>query len=176
MNEEKYLALVQEMVLRFPKQEVSDASQVAYAVDLADLPYDELRYVCQQLWRTEEWFPSIATIRKAWADLVMGPAAAGQAQQWAEAQIGRIGGYSPSGGFIEPKYPDPILRETMKIFGWQRLARADSSSDWLDKDFAKAYEQGRDIVARQVMSGELKAPPAALPEHSDRPALRLVAG
>jgi hypothetical protein len=64
----------------------------------------------------------------------------------------------------------------MKIFGWQRLARADSSSDWLDKDFAKAYEQGRDIVARQVMSGELKAPPAALPEHSDRPALRLVAG
>jgi hypothetical protein len=64
----------------------------------------------------------------------------------------------------------------MKIFGWQRLARADSSSDWLDKDFAKAYEQGRDIVARQVMAGELQAPPVALPDRSDRPALKLVSG
>lgn len=174
MTDERYLNLIIEMTLRFPKQEISEASQAAYAMDLAELPYDELRYVCQQLWRTEEWFPSIARIRQAWADLVMGPAAAGEAQKWAEAQIGRIGGYSPSGGFIEPKYPDPILRETMKVFGWQRLARADSSSDWLDREFAKAYEQGRQTVARQVMSGELKAPPIALPDRSERPALKVV--
>lgn len=175
MTDTRYMDLIGEMVLRFPKQEISEASQAAYALDLADLPYDELRYVCQQLWRTEEWFPSIAKIRQAWADLVLGPAAAGEALRWAERQIGRIGGYSADGAFIEPKYPDPVLRETMKIFGWSRMARSESDSAWLNKDFAEAYEQGRRIVANRLMSGELKAPPVALPGAS-RPALKVVSG
>ena len=90
MTDERYLNLIIEMTLRFPKQEISEASQAAYAMDLAELPYDELRYVCQQLWRTEEWFPSIARVRQAWADLVMGPAEAGEALVPGQAALDRI--------------------------------------------------------------------------------------
>lgn len=147
--------LVGEMVLRFPKQEISEASQAAYALDLSDLPYDELRVVCLHLWRTEEWFPSIATIRKAWCEMTLADTVMteGQAIEWAMRQVGAIGGPG--------KFPDPVVEEMMRRITWARLERTEDD-DWTRKELAKAYREARDQLSRKVMAGEVKPPPLAL--------------
>ena len=156
-------------------QEVDAGKFLAYALELQDIPPDELEYVCQWLGRNEEWFPSLAKIRQTWMEACLRDTVLteGEAMNWVLHQMNRIGGFTASGAFIEPMaYPDPVVKETMRLFGWRRLAHAEDN-DWTYKDFAKAYQQARETVARRVMAGELAPPPLALPE-AQRPALKAV--
>ena len=168
MTDRRYVDLVAEMVLRFPNQEISEASQAAYALDMADLPYDELRHVCQQLWRTEEWFPSIAKVRQTWCELALADTVMteGQAIEWSMRQVGAIGGPG--------RFPDPVVKEMMRLFTWARLEHTEDD-DWTRKELAKSYREARGTIERKVVSGELPPPPIALPTGGDtRPALKAV--
>jgi hypothetical protein len=166
MSEDRYMALVEELVLRFPKQEISEASQAAYALDLEDLPYEELRHVCRQLWRTEEWFPSIAKIRETWCELTLKDTVMteGQATEWMIRAVNRIGGPGP--------FPDPVVREMVRLVTFERLTHM-PDDDWTRKELSKAYQQARQTISRQVMAGELPPPPVALPDRGV-PALKVV--
>lgn len=72
MTQKQIESILGEMLIRFPRQEIAPATLRAYAVDLADIPPAQLRAVCQRIWLTEEWFPSIARIRAVW-DEMSGP-------------------------------------------------------------------------------------------------------
>lgn len=149
----------------------------AYKDRLALIPEDYLEAVIDRVLDTHVYptLPTIGEVKAAYMDLALGTTmAAGEALRWAERQVGRIGGYSPEGKFLEPKYPDPVVRETMRRFGWERLHRSEADDGWLDKEFARTYAEAREAVGRQVMAGEVTPPPIALPTAQGRPALKVV--
>ena len=152
-------------------------TQTVYRDRLALIPEDYLAAVIDRVLDTHVYptLPTIGEVKAAYMDLALGTTmAAGEALRWAERQVGRIGGYSPEGKFLEPKYPDPVVRETMRRFGWERLHRSESDDGWLDKEFARTYAEAREAVGRQVMAGKVVPPPIALPSAPSRPALKVV--
>jgi hypothetical protein len=157
-----------------------DALTVAsYSDRLALIPPDYLPVVIDRVLDTHVYptLPTIGEVKAAYMDLALDDTvlSAGEALRWAERQVGRIGGYTPDGKFIEPPYPDPVVRETMRRFGWQRLHRSEADNDWLDKEFARTYAEAREYVGKQVMAGHLTPPPVALPDRAV-PALKVVTG
>lgn len=153
-----------------------DLTIASYGDRLALIPDDYLEAVIDRVLDTHVYptLPTIGEVKAAYMDLALGTTmAAGEALRWAERQVGRIGGYTPEGKFIEPVYPDPVVRETMRRFGWERLHRSEINDDWLDKEFHRIYAEARESVGRQVMSGEAVPPVLALPA-AKRPALKVV--
>jgi hypothetical protein len=64
--------LVEMMMARFPKgSEISPASAQAYIEDLADLDGPALRDAIVSLSRKVTWFPSIAEVRREYAELIV---------------------------------------------------------------------------------------------------------
>lgn len=165
----------------FPRKEggpYEPATIAGYRDRLALIPEDYLAATIDRILDTHVYptLPTIGEIKAAYMDLALGSTlAAGEALRWAERQVGRIGGYSPEGKFIEPRYPDPVVQETMRRFGWERLHRSTTDSDWLDKEFARTYAEAREAVGGQVMAGQLAPPPLALSAGTQqRPALKVV--
>lgn len=171
---------ISRLMSAFPRkdqQEYDDLIVATYADRLALIPPDYLPAVIDRVLDTHTYpnLPTIGQVKAAYMGLALGTTmAAGEALRWAERQVGRIGGYTPEGKFIEPKYPDPVVRETMRRFGWERLHRTETNDDWLDKEFARTYAEAREAVGMQVMAGDVTPPALALPSASTRPALKVV--
>jgi hypothetical protein len=165
----------------FPPKDESDGydplTQAVYREELRVIPDEYLPLVVRHV--LGDWtylrLPPIGVFKQAFMELALGDTvlSSGEALRWAERQVGRIGGYTPDGKFIEPSYPDPVVRETMRRFGWPRLHRSEADNDWLDKEFARTYAEAREYVGKQVMAGHLTPPPVALPDRGV-PALKVV--
>lgn len=164
----------------FPRKDgvpYEPATIAGYRDRLALIPEGYLPAVIDRVLDTHIYptLPTIGEVKAAYMELALGTTmAAGEALRWAERQVGRIGGYTPEGKFIEPKYPDPVVRETMRRFGWERLHRSESDDGWLDKEFARTYAEAREAVGQQVMAGGVTPPPIALPNAPSRTALKVV--
>ena len=110
----------------FPRKEgpYEKATVAGYRDRLALIPEDYLAAVIDRVLDTHQYptLPTIGEVKAAYMDLALGTTmASGEALRWAERQVGRIGGYTAEGKFLEPKYPDPVVRETMFIMWIPRL-------------------------------------------------------
>lgn len=162
-------SILGEMLIRFPRQEVPTATIRAYALDLADIPIDELRQVCRHLWLTEEWWPSVRKIRETWG--AMGTAdAEAEDLRWTERRMSRLGpGEQPnpySSMVREPapeEYPSDVCREAVRLFGWRRLY--DTDSNRLAGEWSKVYRQARqNVIERKVAAPATQPLGAQLPQ------------
>lgn len=172
--------VLSEMLLRYPQKEIPAATLEAYAVDLMDIPLRELQQVCQRLWLTEEWFPSAPKIRMAWGELDTANDENGDLR-WVERRMSRLApGEQPnpySSMVREPgddEYPNPVCRETVKLFGWRNLY--DTPSSKLAGEWAKHYRQARkNVIERKVTAPAMQPSEDALPQPDElRPALKAV--
>ena len=172
-------AVLAEMLIRYPRQEIPAPTLDAYAVDLADIPVDELRQVCRHLWLTEEWWPSVSRIRTVWGELGT-PDNADADLRWVERRMSRLApGEQPnpySSMVREPaadEYPNAVCREAVAIFGWRRLYDTDSGR--LAGEWAKSYRQARQNVIDRRVAAPAIAMADALPQPDElRPALKAV--
>lgn len=162
--------ILAEMLIRFPQKEIPGPTLDAYAVDLMDIPLDQLRHVCQRLWLTEEWFPSVAKIRRAWSEQQI-PDTCADDLVWVKRRMGRLAPgeqpnpYSPV--VQKPtEWPNPVTARTVELIGWGRLY--DTDPDYLPKLWADQYASARQQCIAQL------APAPALAASAQRPALKVV--
>jgi hypothetical protein len=163
-------AVLAEMLIRFPKHDFPAPTSEAYAMDLMDIPIDQLRQVCQRLWLTEEWFPSVGKIRKAWCEQQV-PDTCAEDLTWVKRRMGRLAPgeqpnpYSPV--VQKPKeWPNPVCARTVDLIGWGRLY--DTDPNYLPKLWADHY-----VKARQEEVAHLSEFPALAAQYQ-RPALKVV--
>lgn len=66
-----------------------------------------------------------------------------------------LGLYDASTGRIrKPEtFPNPIMAEAVRLFGWGRILDADR--EWLPREWEKVWNTARDTVTRQFLAGEL---------------------
>ena len=172
-------AVLAEMLIRYPRQEIPAPTLDAYAVDLADIPGDELRQVCRHLWLTEEWWPSVSRIRTVWGELGTANDANGDLL-WVERRMSRLApGEQPnpySSMVREPsadEYPNPVCREAVTLFGWRNLY--DTPSAKLASEWAKHYRQARqNVIERRVAAPAMPVADALPHPDEQRPALKAV--
>lgn len=163
-------AVLSEMLIRFPKHDFPGPTAEAYAADLMDIPIDQLRQVCQRLWLTEEWFPSVAKIRRAWCEQQI-PDTCSDDLSWVKRRMGRLAPgeqpnpYSPV--VQKPtEWPNPVTKDTVDLIGWGRLY--DTDPNYLPKLWADNYAKARQENVERLASNP------ALAASYQRPALKVV--
>lgn len=158
MNPET-IAILERMALAYPSRELKPGTIAQYAEDLAEIPATALESICQMLRRTEEWFPSISKFHEAWFTLyeqAMGWPSAAQSLESCVRTMNQVGSglYDVSSGYVRcpDEFTDPLTTEAVRLFGWQRIASSDDN-EWLAREWAKTFQQARENVRRQFVSG-----------------------
>lgn len=145
---------IRRLFASFPDQRKTPETVASYTERLQVLEPELLKQAIDTvLDETTDFFPRIGAIKQAaWKSVAPDNEIAGM--KWAISQLNRIGGYTASGGFIEPtKYPDAVTRETMRLITWSQLGR--KSPDWVEKEWHDRWVQASEIVSKRFLSGEM---------------------
>ena len=143
----------------YPYAKVSvDTSQV-YENMLGDLDFDVTKQAVARLVTTSKFMPTIAEIREASTALRLGPPRTG-GEAWADAcaAVRKVGRYGT------PKWQDPILAETMRLWGaWRDFCNSPEDDPGGRARFIEMYDQLAARKRADVVSGiALPAPGAPL--------------
>ncbi len=145
MKKSEVLELVAALRDRFPKagKEFSARNAAAYCEDLIDLEFSTSVAAVRRLAATVQWFPSIAEIRSAYADIAVPTPDPDEA--WKEAlQYGRKNGWGRElAGPREVVEVHPAVKDAVEgLGGWRQLGQ--STSQEIDRaHFIKLYSSSR---------------------------------
>jgi hypothetical protein len=159
MKQVEVAELVTMLTLAFPRPVIQEGTMRLYEKMLIDLDKDKAHAAVARLIGTAKFLPTIAEIRSASADLVMGPRRVG-AEAWGDVNeaVRKFGRYRA------PVFSDPIVAECVRCFGWQSIC--DSTNDIADRArFVELYDQ----LAARVRSDQVAGPSLALPAPKDAP-------
>lgn len=135
----KRVAVVRYLIDRFPRQEVSASTARAYAEDLIDVDEADLWPAVKLIARRSDFFPSLAEIFRAVADVRDAREnipAAEDAWVWAAALIPE-GGPGRGGVPAGMELADAAIRS---IGGWEQLGQGQvTDRQWRRKEFLQAY-------------------------------------
>lgn len=141
----------------FDARPITPEKIAMYVERLSDMPQHKLTAAVDLLidTQTDGWLPTPGRIRDVAAELgELAPMlSAAEALQWCIGELNRFGRQDGP----PDVWPDPITRETMRLFGWERFKAADM--DYLPAQWEKAYRQAREEIKRRVVSGDLSALP-----------------
>jgi len=163
-NSECY-RLIGVLFTSFPNSKLSQENADAYVSGIADLPFDAASKAIDRLRKTSDPFlPSIASIRRAAADVVLGPARSGE-----EAYGVLLEAIRRYGQYEAPKFKDPHLTRALGVWGgWVQVCLSPEDDPGGRARFIELYES---LVRRErddIVSGiPLPAPRGseyALPE------------
>jgi hypothetical protein len=95
----------------------TESNADVYETMLLDLDFELAKRAVARLLNTATFLPAIAEIRKAAADLQIGPTRAG-GEAWGDVQIAicRAGGRC-----VDPEFSDPVVADTVRALGWRNL-------------------------------------------------------
>lgn len=117
MKKSECAQLVMTLFNAFPNARTTDAAVEAYERHLIDLDANVAKSAIDRMVGTCTFLPSIAELRSACVDLSSGPCRTG-AEGWIDAlaEVDRTGFYRV------PKFSDPMVAETMRLFGsWEEF-------------------------------------------------------
>lgn len=163
--------VVKLLLASFPTQRQrmtpSDSAEMlrAYAAALADLDAKIARAAVSALVLTEQWIPTIATIRAKAAELTQGRSRGG-GEAWGDVTeaMRRYGSHRAPG--VDFQFQDPLVALCVKRLGWRDLCASDNTI--ADRaHFMKMYDAVAADAARD------RAVAGALP---DNPRVELPAG
>lgn len=165
MNQKQVAQMVATMAAAYPYAKVTVETSVAYERMLVDLDHDVAQRAVARLIGTSKFMPTIAEIREAATSLRLGPARTG-GEAWIEA----IGAVRKVGIYGVPIWSEPVLNETMRMWGsWQSFCRSPEDDPGGRARFIELYEQ---LVARQradVVSGIALPAPQSAPRLTHAP-------
>lgn len=129
--------LVATLAAAFPRQEIPQESIEVYAADLADLDADLARRAIENARRGSRWFPTIAEIREAAAELLLGAPASMAA--WEQAVSLRADRH-------------PLVSRARKMCGdswyWSHL---DTATSFARRDFLTAYSEVKAKAVAEIV-------------------------
>lgn len=155
-----YTVILQTLASGYINATITQETIAFYTAQLVDIPVDDLRVVCEQLAREEEWFPPIAKIRKRWLSMVL-PAPDVAANQWgmvikAIYSVGYVG---------QPAFDDPITAQVVKALNWRELCLSENAP----ADRARFIEAYNDYAKRLISkANESKATRALMDAYYQR--------
>ncbi len=135
--------LVATLAAAWPRQEISQATLDVYSHDLVDLEFSVAEQAVEQIRRTATFFPAIAEIRNAAAEILLG----------APSPI--IGWKQASSRGAERH---PLVGEARRIVGDDWTWRTESTGK-LRGAFMAAYAEVRAEAIRSLAVGDLEAAP-----------------
>ena len=102
------------------RERVDRHTITVYAHMLADLDFETARAAALKCMAQSTFFPSVAEIRRAAAEIKAGIPTAEEA--WAEVrrEIGRVGTYA------QPAFSHPLIAEAARAIGWWNLCMSES--------------------------------------------------
>lgn len=143
---------------RTPRDE-AQATLVLYGQHLDDVPADVLAAAVRRLIRTEEWFPTVARIREACAELLLG--LPGEVDALTQVDD-RLEWARTRHGAAPPLHPD-VRRAVELVGGFHALRTADKPSV-VRGQLRNVYRELRGDRLRAAQDGDLAAlPPARRP-------------
>lgn len=150
MADAKFIAgLIGVMSVAYPyyADKVNDKMIALYAKLLEDLPEEALKLAAEKCMTTGKFFPSVADLREAAAQIVTGVDTLPLATEaWGEfCKIIRRLGY-----FEEPVFENPITKKVVEALGWKQLAYHDNESV-AQAQFHKLYEGYLKREAQEVV-------------------------
>lgn len=103
--------------LAFPKEALSDDTEIVYFDALRDLSIEQVQTAVQRAIRENTWMPKVAELRA----LVLGAPDDAAAFAWARAYRASLRGF---GTARKLDFQDPVLHATVTAMGgWERIAR-----------------------------------------------------
>lgn len=168
MNDET-LSQVERLADMYNRKEISTQRIEGYAAQLEGMPVEHLAVVVDRLIRTSRFFPTVAEIFDAWAELLLGPPDPAGSLKWCMAEYGRqeneawqayLGKPVTTRGMfsfrvkVPEQFPDPVTAEAVRLFGWPEIFETDES--FLPGMWRKRYEQARELVATRIQAGEVR--------------------
>lgn len=155
MKKSEVIDLVAALRDRFPRQKekfgVENAK--AYCEDLVDLEFSTAFAAVRKLAATVDWFPSIAEIRKAYAEIASPIPDADKA--WATAlKYGNKIGWGRLEKFNDTKIHPAIEDAVEGLGGWKELGR--STDQTIDRaHFLKLYKVSQERHFQKIVSAPL---------------------
>lgn len=143
------------MVMAYPDANVPIETQRVYKEALADIPDEALKLATTQIIATSKWFPKIAELREAAAQLQLG---SGELMSGDEAWGDCLKTLRQLGYYEVPVFSNKAITKAVEAVGGWRYLR-ESNDDMADRShFVKAYDQ---IIKRELREAEL--PPVLQP-------------
>jgi hypothetical protein len=126
----------------YPMHRVTEETASIYANALADIPGDELQNAVALTIKTEVWFPTVAAIRRAWAEdrlrLPRTEEALAEASEWVRQGTGLS--------------HQLIMRAAKAVSIDVQCMQEDSAGTWRAQ-FVKAYTAMREAQILELMAG-----------------------
>lgn len=147
MTRTEALKLATVLRAAFPRQKLPEDTLEVYAELLGDLDFGVAKMAVMTLARTVDFFPSIAEIRNAVADIVSPRKLPEEA--WGEVQqaIGRIGAYRT------PVFEDADTQRAVEIIGWQNVC-LDENAAATRARFIDAYRGLAERTQQRIALGQ----------------------
>jgi hypothetical protein len=163
MTIEEARAVVGMLVLGFPAANVTKATAALYTEMLADLPHDATVIATRRMLSTARFFPTIAEVREAVAEVTTGPVRSG-----AEVWLDVVEQIRHEGWCGRPRWRDPVVGEIVRQWGWVRLCTEGNP----DADRARFAEMYAAMARRRRIDVVAGALPAAIHPRLDRESTR----
>jgi|GEM_PF-965915 len=139
----------------YPAARWSEQTGQIYEQMLADLDFEVAKQAVMRLVCTSKFLPTIAELREAAGDIVLGPCRNG-IDAWGDVTmaIRRVGSYGT------PTFKDSLVGECVRIMGWRYLCLAETSEAADRARFAELYTD----LQRRQRTANLSEPGRLLPE------------
>lgn len=128
----------------YPRQEMRPSQLNLYADELAGVPARLLAEAITGLIRSSEWFPTVAAIRRACAEIAL------KLPTEAEA----VAVLDTPRGDQAAAQPHPLVTQALRRMGGLRAYRASQRPDQWRSDFARAYRELRAETIRQAQADD----------------------
>lgn len=149
MTNEEGFKIMSVLFASFPNANLERKHAEAYLSAIVDLPADAVGKAADRLRRTGKFLPSIAELRAATADIVLGPARSGE-----EAYQVLLEAIRKYGRYEVPQFSDPHLARALGVWGgWVDACNSPEDDPGGRARFIELYEQ---LVRRErddIVSG-----------------------
>ncbi len=148
MTRAETLKLMAVLTAAYPNRELPQETVELYCQFLADLPYPETEAAVKRHIMTNQWFPTIAEIRKAVVELTCDAPSAGEAWQEVWQALSR---YGQAGYF---GWSHPLVRAAVQALGYENLYFSENPAADRAR-FMEIYEDLRNRYVARMQMGEL---------------------
>lgn len=151
MKQSEALRVMAELCARFPSHKLEKEHIAGYCAEILDLHYQRTLLAVKLLARTEDWFPSIARIRRAYAAQEV--QASSGADLW--MAIMDACNHTGYGKYNLDGVPSEVRRAVKFLGGWRQLGQLSHS----DLQIARAHilkyaAQAKEQRIREIAAGD----------------------
>lgn len=149
-------ALISDLVRAYPRTPISPDTLRVYLDDLGEIPHALLEQAIRQVIRTQEFFPTIRSIREACAEIALDLPTDTEALQLVDDHL-----LQAREGTVVWKMP-PLVEEAVKLAGGYRAFRTSDEPTVVRGQFARYFRDLRAARIRAAQTSDTVVPARAL--------------